>query len=146
MSPCWSPLFAEGTTKPGIMLKGNDFQLELTGPGVVENTQIKIQGQLLQTTIVKVPIRLTNLSKQKRDVNVSDAFTLHHPEQADAFRLLKEKPGPFVLEFAPGESKDCEIQYIMNPEAPSLRSRLGALEWETFLGRVKIPLRLDNEQ
>lgn len=149
MAPCWAPLPAAATadSQPISVVNGVNFQLELTRVANVTTGPIEIKGRRLQTTFVTVPITLRNLTSQKQRVNVSDAFTLHHPEQqADAFRLLKEEPGLFILEFGASEAKDCEIQYIMNPEAPPLRGRCVDLEWETFLGTIKIPLTFGEGQ
>jgi len=148
MSPCWAPLpaAATATSQPISVVKGVNFRLELTRAANVRSGLIEIKGRWLQATFVTVPITLKNPASQKQRVNVSDAFTLHHPEQADAFRLLKEQPGPFILEFGASETKDCEIQYIMNPEAPPLRGRFVDLEWQTFLGPIKIPLTFGEGQ
>jgi len=125
MAPCWAPLSAAATADPQpiSVVKGVDFRLELTRAAHVRTGPIEIKGRRLQATFVTVPITLRNLTSEKQGVNVSDAFTLHHPEQVDAFGLLKEKPGPFILEFGASETKVCEIQYIMNLEAPPLRGR-----------------------
>jgi dipeptidyl aminopeptidase/acylaminoacyl peptidase len=142
ISPFWSPLLSSGATSTPILGMKNDvFHLEVIQPGSFRDGPIEVGGQKYQTTFVTFSVRLSNLSSQKQTIDVSSGFELVHPGELDAFRLLKEKPGPYILEFAAGEKKECEIQYIMNPSLYPLSSKeLDSLEWETFLGRAKIPL------
>ena len=141
-SPCWSPfLSAAATSLPLIVMKNDIFHLEFMRPGFFWESAIEVKGQRHQTTFVTLSVKILNLSSQEQTIDVSSGFKLLHPREYDAFRLLKGKPGPYILEFARGETKECEIQYIMNPTLSSLDIEgLDSLEWETFLGRAKIPL------
>ena len=99
--------------------QNDDIAFFIGAEAKIRNTKITIEGKSYKIDIVTLLFGMENMTSESQKIDISQNIQLIHPKmqtQQNAFKLLKDKKGPYIIHLKPKEKLvDVELKFIQTP-------------------------------